>query len=385
MTAQETFSSGRLQIALGLQDVVVDESRICFIDGVAPKLLYYGYNIHDLAENCAYEEIVHLLLTGKLPNSVELEQIKKDLVAARGLPAEVHETVRKAPKTSIPMDVLRTCVSQLALSDTKPGDDTAEGRYRKAIRLTALFPEIVAADYRNRRGEAPVSPNPGLGHAANFLWLLHGKEPGPFVSKTMDVALVLHAEHSFNASTFTARVIAATLSDMYSAVTGAVGALKGPLHGGANEGVIKTLLEIGEPEKVEPWLNEKFKEKGFRLMGFGHRVYKALDPRAVVLKKYSEKSGKEGGVTRWFDMSVKIEELMKKREKPLYPNVDFYSASTYYTMGLPPEIFTPIFAVSRVAGWCAHVIEQQSHNRLIRPDCAYVGVMDAPFVPIDKR
>lgn len=385
MSTPENYSSGRLQIALGLQDVVVDESKICFIDGVAPKLLYYGYNIHDLAENCCYEEIVYLLLTGKLPNKPQLEQIKADLVAARGLPAEVFETIKKAPKTSIPMDVLRTCVSQLALSDVKPGDDTPEGRYRKSIRLTALFPEIVAADYRNRRGEAPLKHNPSLGHASNFLWLLHGKEPGPSASKTMDVALVLHAEHSFNASTFTARVIAATLSDIYSAVTGAVGALKGPLHGGANEGVIKTLHEIGELGNVEPWLGGKFKEKGFRLMGFGHRVYKALDPRAVVLKKYSEKSGKEHGITKWFDMSVKIEELMKSREKPLYPNVDFYSASTYYTMGLPPEIFTPIFAVSRVAGWCAHVIEQQTHNRLIRPDCAYVGAMDLAFVPLDKR
>ncbi|MCC6573452.1 MAG: citrate synthase [Planctomycetes bacterium] len=385
MSTPENFSSGRLQIALGLQDVVVDESKICFIDGVAPKLLYYGYNIHDLAENCSYEEIVYLLLNGKLPNKAELAKISTDLVAARGLPAEVFETIKHAPKSSIPMDVLRTCVSQLALSDPKPNDDTPEGRYRKSIRLTALFPEIVAADYRNRRGEAPNKPNPKLGHASNFLFLLHGKEPGPSAAKTMDVALVLHAEHSFNASTFTARVIAATLSDMYSAVTGAIGALKGPLHGGANEGVIKTLVEIGDVSKVEPWLNEKFKEKGFRLMGFGHRVYKTLDPRAVVLKKYSEKSGKEHGVTKWFDMSVKIEAMMKTREKPLYPNVDFYSASTYYTMGLPPEIFTPIFAVSRVAGWCAHVMEQQSHNRLIRPDCAYIGVMDAPFIPLDKR
>jgi citrate synthase len=385
MSAVENISSGRLQIAMGLQDVVVDESKICFIDGKLPKLLYYGYNILDLAENCSYEEIVHLLLKGKLPNKTELAAISKELIEARGLPGDVLETIKKAPKASIPMDVLRTAVSQLALTDPKPNDDTPEGRYRKAIRLTALFPEIVAADYRARRGLDAVKNNAKLGHAANFMWLLHGKEAGPFVVKTMDVALVLHAEHSFNASTFTARVIAATLSDMYSAVTGAIGALKGPLHGGANEGVIKTLLEIGDASKVEPWIEEKTKDKGFRLMGFGHRVYKALDPRAVVLKKYSEKSGKEAGVTKWFEMSTKIEEMMKTREKPLYPNVDFYSASTYYTMGLPPEIFTPIFAVSRVSGWCAHVIEQQSHNRLIRPDCAYIGAMDVAFVPIDKR
>ena len=381
----ETLTSGRIQIALGLQDVVVDESKICFIDGVTGKLLYYGYNIYDLAEHCAYEEVVHLLLKGKLPNKAELAAISKELVEARGLPGEVLEVIKRAPKSSVPMDVLRTAASAVALTDKTPNDDTPDGRYRKAIRLTALFPEIVAADYRFRRGLEVVKQNPRLGHAANFLWLLDGKEPGPSAAKTMDVALVLHAEHSFNASTFTARVIAATLSDMYSAVTGAIGALKGPLHGGANEGVIKTLLEVGEASKVEGWINEKFKEKGFRLMGFGHRVYKTIDPRAIVLKKFSEKMGKEKGVTKWFDMSVQIEEAMKKREKPLYPNVDFYSASTYYTMGLPPEIFTPIFAVSRVVGWCAHVMEQQSHNRLIRPDCAYIGAMDAAYVPLDKR
>jgi citrate synthase len=201
----------------------------------------------------------------------------------------------------------------------------------------------------------------------------------------MDLALVLHAEHSFNASTFTARVIAATLSDMYSAVTGAVGALKGPLHGGANEGVIKTLLEIGEPSRVKPWLDEKLKDKNFRLMGFGHRVYKVLDPRAVVLKKYSKKTGEERGTTKWYEMSTQIEEHMKSREKPLYPNVDFYSASTYYMMGLPPEIYTPIFAVSRSVGWCAHVIEQQAHNKLIRPAANYIGEVDRKFKPMGER
>jgi citrate synthase len=283
------------------------------------------------------------------------------------------------------MDMLRTAASTLALTDPNPNDDTEEGRYRKAIRLVAQFPEIVAMDYRLRRGEEPVAPSKTLGHAANFLYMLHGEEPGADAARTMDVSLVLHAEHDFNASTFTARVIAATLSDMYSAVTGAVGALKGPLHGGANEGVIKTLLEIGEPERIKPWLEEKMKDKNFRLMGFGHRVYKTLDPRAIVLKKYSEKTGRERGTTKWFEMSDQIEQMMKSREKPLYPNVDFYSASTYFMMGLPPEIYTPIFAVSRVVGWCAHVIEQQQHNKLIRPAANYIGEIDRAFPPIESR
>ncbi len=372
-------------VAKGLQDVVVDDTWICKIIGDVGKLYYYGYSIHDLAEKCSYEEVVFLLLKGKLPNKTELEHVTGDLKQARGLPKEVKDVIQAAPKGSIPMDVLRTAASALALTDPKPNDDSPEGRYRKAIRMVALFPEIVAADYRFRRGEQPVAANPTLNHAANFLYLLHGKEPGADAARTMDVALVLHAEHDFNASTFTARVIAATMSDMYSAITGAVGALKGPLHGGANEGVIKTLLEIGEPAKIKPWLTEKFKEKNFRLMGFGHRVYKTLDPRAIVLKKYSKKTGEERGTTKWYEMSNEIEGMMKGREKPLYPNVDFYSASTYFMMGLPPEIYTPIFAVARVVGWCAHVIEQQTHNRLIRPAAEYHGEIDKPFVEIGAR
>ncbi|MBE7490888.1 MAG: citrate synthase [Planctomycetes bacterium] len=372
-------------VAKGLQDVVVDDTWICKIIGDQGKLYYYGYSIHDLAEHCTYEEVVFLLLKGKLPNRAELDQITRELKEARGLPYGVRDVIKSAPKGSIPMDVLRTAASALALTDPKPGDDSPEGRYRKAIRMVALFPEIVAADYRFRRGEEPVASNPKLNHAANFLYLLHGKEPGADAARTMDVALVLHAEHDFNASTFTARVIAATMSDMYSAVTGAIGALKGPLHGGANEGVIKTLLEIGEPANIKPWLAEKFKDKNFRLMGFGHRVYKTLDPRAIVLKKYSEKTGRERGTTKWFEMSNEIEQIMKTREKPLYPNVDFYSASTYFMMGLPPEIYTPIFAVARVVGWCAHVIEQQTHNKLIRPAADYHGEIDKPLPPIDKR
>ena len=373
------------QIAYGLQGVVIDDTHICKIDGEVGKLCYYGYSIEDLAENCSYEEVVYLLLKGELPNADQLAKLTKDLVAARGLPYGVRDVIKSAPKTSVPMDVLRTAASALSLTDDAPNDNTEEGRYKKAIRLIAQFPEIVAADYRLRRGQEPIAPDSELGHAANFLYLLHGEKPGDAAARTMDCALVLHAEHSFNASTFTARVIAATLSDMYSAITGAIGALKGPLHGGANEGVIKNLLDIKDPSKIKSWLDDRFSEKGFRLMGFGHRVYKVLDPRARILKRFSEKAGKESGNTKWFDMSDAIEKAMLEREKPLYPNVDFYSASTYYTMGLPPEVFTPIFAVSRVTGWAAHVIEQQANNKLIRPKAHYIGELDKKFKPIGER
>jgi citrate synthase len=373
------------KVAYGLQGIVVDDTAICKIIGTEGKLYYYGYDILDLAERCSYEEVVFLLLKGRLPNKAELEQIKQDLAEARGMPYGVRDVIKSAPKSSIPMDVLRTAASTLALTDPDPADNSEDGRYRKALRLVAQFPEMVAMDFRVRRGEEPVAPNPELGHAANFLYMLHGEVPGDDAARTMDVSLVLHAEHSFNASTFTARVIAATLSDMYSAITGAIGALKGPLHGGANEGVIKTLLEIDSPENIQPWLEEKLQQKGFRLMGFGHRVYKVLDPRAIVLKKYSQKTGIERGTTKWYEMSVQIEEAMKSREKPLYPNVDFYSASTYFMMGLPPEVYTPIFAVSRVVGWAAHVIEQQANNKLIRPGANYVGEVDKKFVPLDER
>lgn len=373
------------KIAYGLEGVVIDDTHICKIFGEDGRLYYYGYNIYDLAEKCSYEEIVYLLLKGELPNNAQLATMKKELVEARGLPYGVRDVIKSAPKTSIPMDVLRTAASALALTDPNPNDNSDEGRYSKALRLIAQFPEIVAADYRLRRGLEPIAPDPELTHAANFLYLLHGEKPGEAAARTMDAALVLHAEHSFNASTFTARVIAATLSDMYSAITGAIGALKGPLHGGANEGVIKNLLEIGEPSNIKAWLDDKFATKGFRLMGFGHRVYKVLDPRAVVLKKFSKRTGEEYGTTKWYEMSEAIEAAMLAREKPLYPNVDFYSASTYFMMGLPPEVFTPIFAVSRVAGWAAHVIEQQKNNKLIRPKANYIGELDRPFKPMSER
>lgn len=373
------------EIAYGLNGVVVDETNICWVNGTEGKLYYYGYSIEDLAQSAEYEETAYLLLKGKLPNRSELDQFKADLVAARGLPDNVLAAIKAAPKTSIPMDVLRSCTSLLALTNDNPSENTPESRYKNAIRLIALMPEIVAADHRIRNGKDPVAPDASLGHAENFLYMLRAEKPGPDAAKTMDVCLVLHAEHGFNASTFTARVIAATMSDIYSAITGAIGALKGPLHGGANEGVIRLLLDIGSVDNIKPYLDAKLNEKGYRVMGFGHRVYRVLDPRARVLKVFSEKAGKESGDSKWFDMSVAIEEYMGSREKVIYPNVDFYSASTYYMMDLPPEVFTPIFAVSRVTGWCAHVIEQQADNKLIRPKAYYAGETDLPFKPVDAR
>lgn len=373
------------EIAYGLNGVVVDETNICWVNGTEGKLYYYGYSIEDLAQSAEYEETAYLLLKGKLPNRSELDQFKADLVAARGLPDNVLAAIKAAPKTSIPMDVLRSCTSLLALTNDNPNENTPESRYKNAIRLIALMPEIVAADHRIRNGKDPVAPDANLGHAENFLYMLRAEKPGPDAAKTMDVCLVLHAEHGFNASTFTARVIAATMSDIYSAITGAIGALKGPLHGGANEGVIRLLLDIGSVDNIKPYLDAKLNEKGYRVMGFGHRVYRVLDPRARVLKVFSEKAGKESGDSKWFDMSVAIEEYMGSREKVIYPNVDFYSASTYYMMDLPPEVFTPIFAVSRVTGWCAHVIEQQADNKLIRPKAYYAGETDLPFKPVDAR
>lgn len=363
---------GTPQIAYGLQGVVIDDTRICKIDGGIGKLYYYGYSIEDLAEHCSYEEVVYLLLKGKLPNEAELKQIRKELVAARGLPYGVRDVIKSAPKTSVPMDVLRTAASTLALTDPSPNDNTDEGRYQKAIRLVAQFPEIVAADYRLRRGHEPIAPDPELDHASNFLYMLHGERPGADAARTMDCALVLHAEHGFNASTFTARVIAATLSDMYSAVTGAVGALKGPLHGGANEAAMEMLKEVGTLENVRPFMDNAFATKR-KIMGFGHRVYKHGDHRAPILRQWGLNLTKERPQFKgWFDIGDAVQKIMLD-EKKIHPNVDFPCGLTYFTMGIPVPQYTPIFVASRITGWCAHIMEQHADNRLIRPLSVYTG------------
>ena len=367
----------------GLENVVVTSSEICFIDGQKGELIYRGYDIHDLAQNATFEEVVHLLWHGKLPNQSELNETANLLKEERNIPEEVVSLIRSMPKSETPMGILRTAVSFLGAFDPDAGNLEPEARIRKARRLTAKIATIVATICRIRQDQEIIAPDSSMSHAENFLYMLQGKKPDEESVKTMDVALTLHAEHGFNASTFTGRVIAATLSDIYSGVVGAIGALKGPLHGGANTAVMNMLLEIGDLDKIETWVAGALAKKE-KIMGMGHRVYKAMDPRADELITLSKKMGERVGNTKWLEMSEKIQQIVHA-QKGLYPNVDFYSASTYYTMGIQPEMFTLIFAVSRISGWTAHIIEQLTHNRLIRPRAEYTGKRDQKFVPIDDR
>ncbi|MGD9680395.1 MAG: citrate/2-methylcitrate synthase [Candidatus Obscuribacterales bacterium] len=368
----------------GLENVVAAESSICKVNGTEGRLIYQGYDIHELAEHSNYEEVVHLLWFGRLPTRDELKTLCKELGANRALPAEVVKMMKEFPKDSVPMEVLRTVVSMLSMYDPDADDNGREANIRKATRLTAQIPTIVAYWDCIRNGRPTVEPRAEHSTAADFLYLLHaGEEPNEVSVKSLDIALILHAEHGFNASTFAARVAAGTETDMHSAITAAIGTLKGPLHGGANQEVIKMLLEIGETARVEAHI-QKLLEEHRKIMGFGHRVYKTEDPRAFHLKKMSEALGKRLGEPKWYDMSVKIEALMKS-QKGLNANVDFYSASVYYMLGIPTDLFTPIFALSRMSGWGAHVLEQLANNRLIRPTSDYTGAMDLKYVPIEER
>ena len=367
----------------GLEDVVAGTSAICTVDGRAGRLIYRGYDIGDLAENASFEEVIALLWDGELPTKAQLEQLKKDLGANRAIPGPLVDQMRGFPRTTHPLHVLRTIVSAAAMYDPEVEDMSPEAVRRKAIRLTGLVSGVVATWHRIRSGQEPVDPDPNMSVAGNFLHQLWGEKPKDVFERTMNVSLILHADHELNASTFTGRVIAATLSDMHSAISGAIGALKGPLHGGANEGVIKMLEAIGELDRTEPWVMEAFARKE-RIMGFGHRVYKVEDPRARELRRMSKQIGEQAGDTKWYDMSEKVREIVK-REKGLEVNVDFYSASTYYSMGIQPDLYTPIFAVSRIVGWTAHVMEQYAHNRLIRPRAEYIGATDKRYAPIEQR
>ena len=367
----------------GLEGIVAAQSSISDVNGEEGKLIYAGYDIHDLAQHATFEEVIYLLWNLRLPTSSELAQLKSQLNSETRLPAEVIELIRWTPKTANPMEMLRTVVSGLGLYDPDGADNSIEANVRKAVRLTAKFPIIVTTFQRVRNGQEPVHPREGLSLAANFLYTLNGKEPDEVATRTMDVAFILHADHELNASTFAARVTAATLSDIYSAIVSAIGTLKGPLHGGANEGVIKNLLEIGNVEGVEAWVKNAFANK-MKIMGFGHRVYRTVDPRATHLAEMSRKLGERTGETKWYDMSRKMEEVVM-REKRLNANVDFYSASTYYALGVPTDLFTPIFACSRISGWTAHVLEQFRNNRLIRPRADYVGPRGLKYVPIEQR
>lgn len=367
----------------GLEDIVAAHSRICDLDGKLGKLTYFGVDIHDLANNATFEETAYLLWHGQLPTRGELEDLKAQLQANRTLPGPVNELLRLFPKTATPMDVLRTTVSALSSYDPQLTDTAPEANRRRAIRLTSVMTTIVAAWDRLRNGKEPIAPLKDGDHATNFLYMLTGEMPDAEKARMLDTVLILHADHELNASTFTARVTAGTLASMYAAVTSAIGALSGPLHGGANEQVMRTLLRIGEVENTEPYIKGALERKE-RIMGFGHRVYKTEDPRATHLRKMSEELGRKTGNMKWYEMSRIIEEYIKEH-KLLYANVDFYSASVYYMMGIPIDLDTPIFACSRITGWCAHILEQYENNRLIRPRGEYVGPKNVPYVPIDER
>jgi citrate synthase len=367
----------------GLEGVIAGESEICYIDGYQGILSYRGYNIHTLADNASFEEVIFLLWNGWLPKKAELEQIRKDLVAARGLPAEVVAFLKGVANGS-PMDVLRTAVSMLSLYDAEAQDMSAEANHRKAVRLMSRTADIVSGFDRLRKGQAIIDGDPQLGFSANFLYTLTGKRPDEIMERAFDVAMVLHADHELNASTFAARVTAATLSDIYSSVTSGIGALKGPLHGGANQDVIKWLLDLGDEDAAVESVKDSLARK-VKIPGFGHRVYRTEDPRATHLRVLSEELGKRTGHEKLYRLSKRMEETVKQ-VKGLDPNVDFYSASTYYSLGIPIDLFTPIFAVSRMAGWTAHVLEQYHNNRLIRPRAEYKGKPDGQaWIPIEQR
>lgn len=371
------------QVVKGLKGVLAADSSICRVDGEAGRLLYRGYNIDDLAEQSSFEEVAYLLLKGELPGREEFRQFQSALAADRRLPEPLLGFLRSLPGNVPPMVALRTTVSMAGIHDPEAEDETAEANLRKAMRLTARFPAIVAAIRRLRDGREPIAPKPELSHAADFMCMLNGRVPTPDEARAMDLILILHAEHGLNASTFAARVISATLTDMYSAITGAVGALKGKLHGGANVEVLKALAEIGSVENVARWVQgvQARKEK---FMGFGHAVYKGEDPRARHLKAMSRRLGKAQGDTRWYDISVEVErQVMEAINR--HCNVDFYSASLQHYLGIPGDLFTCVFAVSRIAGWCAHVLEQLADNKIIRPSANYIGPPPRPYVPLSDR
>jgi citrate synthase len=369
----------------GLEGIVATNSRICYIDGDRGVLAYRGIDIHELADHSNFEETCYLLWFGKLPTRLELRQLHERLAEERKLDASIITLLRNAPRHALPMDVLRTAVSALSFYDPQEKSNDSQANIDKSIRLTSQIAMIVAAYDRIRKGHSVVEPAPALSHAANFLLMLNGQAPSPTAERALDIALILHADHELNASTFAARVTAATLSDMHSAITSAIGALKGPLHGGANEAVFH-ILEAIDASGADPldYVKGMLAQKK-KVPGFGHRVYHTEDPRATHLRVMSRDLGVSSGQAKWFEMSQKIEEFVKA-DKKLNANVDFYSASTYHTLGIDVDLFTPIFAISRIAGWAAHVMEQLEDNRLIRPRAEYLGPeYPSPYIPVDQR
>jgi len=372
-------------IKAGLEDAVVSTSEICFIDGQKGRLLYRGFDVDDLAAQSTFEETVYLLWYGHLPTRKELDTLTKALSATanRKLPPKLIAMLRLFPRKTTPMEILRTGVSALSAFDPDADDNSREATLRKSIRLTAQMPTLVAAWERIRRGKPPVTPDPKLNLAGNFLYMMSGKKPTPLAAKTFDVALILHADHEFNASTFAARVTAATLSDVHSGVVSGIGALKGPLHGGANEQVMLMVEKIKDPAKAGAWIKKAIADKA-RLMGFGHRVYRVEDPRAKHLRRLATELGEQIHNLSYVEILNTVAAAVTA-EKHIYPNVDLYSGAAYAAMGISTDQFTPIFAMSRVAGWAAHVLEQHGNNRLIRPRSDYIGATEAQYVPLANR
>ncbi len=387
-TTQTTGASGgaaaaSTATAAGLRGVVAAQSSIGDVNGEEGILIYQGYDIHDLAQNSTFEEVIYLLWHGRLPKQAELDVLKKEFAGNYKIPGEIVAFMQTFPKAAEPMDVLRTTISALDFYDQSAKDMSREGALKTATKLTAQLPTLVAAWERIRSGKELITPDATLSIAENFLYMMFGEKPDPEDAHIFDVALILHADHELNASTFTTRVIAGTLADMYGAVTGGIAALSGPLHGGANTNVMKMLLEIGEPENIDSWLDQALAEKR-KIMGIGHAVYKTEDPRATWLRKFSQQLGEKKGNTKWFEMSQKIEKLMHEK-KGMFPNVDFYSASAYYMMDIPLDQYTPIFAVSRISGWTGHILEQYANNKLIRPRAEYTGARDLRYTAINER
>lgn len=368
----------------GLRGVVAAQSSIGDVNGEEGILIYQGYDIHDLAEHSTFEEVIYLLWNGRLPKQEELDDLNSEIRANYAIPSEIVDLMKTFPKDADPMDVLRTSVSALGFYDKETAHKTdRENAVKAAIKLTAQFPTVVTAWERIRQGKEVVAPLPDQNIATNFLYMLRGEMPEADEVKIFDICLILHADHELNASTFTTRVIAGTLADVYGSVTGGICALAGPLHGGANTNVMKMLLEIGSLENVDSWLDKALEEKR-KIMGIGHAVYKTEDPRATWLRKFSKQVGEKAGEMKWFEMSQKIEKAMHEK-KGMFPNVDFYSASTYYLMGIPLDQYTPIFAVSRISGWTGHILEQYSNNKLIRPRAEYIGERGLKYAPINER
>ncbi|MFN0277663.1 MAG: citrate/2-methylcitrate synthase [Pyrinomonadaceae bacterium] len=378
-----TSESTSAAAAAGLRGVVAAQSAIGDVNGDEGVLIYQGYNIHDLAERSTFEEVVFLLWNGRLPKAEELEAHNADIRANYGVPAEVIEMMKTYPKDADPMDVLRTAVSSLDFYDKDGHGTDREHAMRSAIKLTGQIGTLSAAWDRIRNGKDVVAPDNSLNIAENFLYMLRGERADADEARMFDVCLILHADHELNASTFTTRVVSGTLADMYGAVTAGIAALAGPLHGGANTNVMKMLIEIGEPEKIDAWVEKALEEKR-KIMGIGHAVYKTEDPRATWLRKYSKHMAEKKGETKWFKMSQRIEQLMHEK-KGMFPNVDFYSASTYYLMDIPLDLYTPIFAISRIAGWTGHILEQYANNKLIRPRAEYIGKRDLKYAPVSER